>query len=254
MSLSEPTVPSTFSFSPVQSGRAFDDISLQLRKAMAEGALAPGMRLPPERTLAGQFGVSRNTLREALRSLESSGVLQLRRGAHAGAYVRKSNGQGVTNGLLDMFKLGGVTPGQLTEARILVETAIVRAACDNCTPADIVALRENIALAARLHKENRVKERIETNLDFHTLLARATHNPLLVTVMEAILEVVKDFARTLGTYDAPSLFTSRRKFIALLEARDHEGAAAELEKSLRQMRKRYLSRLEEPMNPAARKG
>lgn len=254
MSLPAPALPPTFSFSPVQSGRAFDDISLQLRDAMATGALTPGMRLPPERTLAAQFGVSRNTLREALRSLESSGVLELRRGAHAGAYVRNSNGQGVMNGLMDMVKLGGVTPEQLTEARILVETAIVRAACDNCTPADIDALRENIALAARLHKEDRVQERIETNLDFHRLLARATHNPLLVTVMEAILEVVKDFARTLGSYHAPSLFASRRKFIALLEARDLEGASAELEKSLRQMRKRYLSRLEGPAASAAHKG
>jgi GntR family transcriptional regulator, transcriptional repressor for pyruvate dehydrogenase complex len=252
MNIADTPGPPTVSFIPVRTGRAFDDISLQLREAMASGSLAPGTRLPPERTLAAQFGVSRNTLREALRSLESSGVLQLRRGAHAGAYIRSSSGQGVANGLLDMYKLGGVTPEQLTEARILLETAIVHAACDNHTAADIEALRANFALAKRLNKEGRVQERIEANVDFHRLLARATHNTLLVTVMEAILDVVHEFVRTLGPYDASSVFSSRRRFITLLEARDRAGAAQEMEKSLRQMRKRYLSRLEAPGSAASR--
>ena len=90
-------------FTQVQSGRAFEGISSQIRDAMASGALKPGSRLPPERSLSVQFGVSRNTLREALRTLESSGVLQLRRGAHAGAYIKQSSGQGVATALLDMY-------------------------------------------------------------------------------------------------------------------------------------------------------
>jgi GntR family transcriptional repressor for pyruvate dehydrogenase complex len=188
---------SALSFAPVQAGRAFDDISTQIRQAMASGVLKPGTRLPPERTLAAQFGVSRNTLREALRSLESSGVLQLRRGAHAGCYICDSSGRGVATGLLDMYKLGGVTPGQLTDARILVETAIVRAACENCTPDDLRELRANVAKAVKLHKEGRVDERLQANLDFHRLLARATHNPLLVMVMEAILDVMRRDHRVL---------------------------------------------------------
>ncbi|MDB5941973.1 MAG: GntR family transcriptional regulator [Ramlibacter sp.] len=234
---------SALSFAPVQAGRAFDDISTQIRQAMASGVLKPGTRLPPERTLAAQFGVSRNTLREALRSLESSGVLQLRRGAHAGCYICDSSGRGVATGLLDMYKLGGVTPGQLTDARILVETAIVRAACENCTPDDLRELRANVAKAVKLHKEGRVDERLQANLDFHRLLARATHNPLLVMVMEAILDVMQAFVGTIGSYDASFLFASRRRFIALLASRDGEGAAGEMEKSLRQLQKRYLSRL-----------
>jgi DNA-binding FadR family transcriptional regulator len=231
------------SFAPVPAGRAFDGISHQIREAMASGALKPGFRLPPERTLAAQFGVSRNTLREALRSLENSGVLQLRRGGHAGAYVRESSGQGVATGLLDMYKLGGLTPAQLTEARILVETAIVRAACTNCTEDDLAALRANLAQAVKLDREQRIAERIATNLEFHRLLARATHNPLLVTLMAGILDVMHIFVGSIGPYEAPPVFASRRRFIARLEARDAEAAAAELEASLRRLQKRYLSRL-----------
>lgn len=232
----------TFAFAPVPSGRAFDGISHQIRDAMASGALKPGTRLPPERALAAQFGVSRNTLREALRSLESSGVLHLKRGAHAGAYLRASSGQGVATGLLDMYKLGGLTPGQLTEARILVETAIVRAACANATEGDIAALRANVAQAVKYDREERVAERIAANLEFHRLVARATHNPLLVTLMEAILDVMHSFVAKLGPYEAPRLFASRRRFIARVETRDEEGAAAEMEASLRRLQRLYLSR------------
>jgi GntR family transcriptional repressor for pyruvate dehydrogenase complex len=239
-----PQSPQPFAFAPVQGGRAFDDISHQIRAAMASGALQAGYRLPPERTLAAQFAVSRNTLREALRSLENSGVLQLRRGAHAGAYLRQSSGQGVATGLLDMYQLGGLTPSQLTEARILVESAIVRAACADCTGEDIEALRANVANAVRLDREQRIQERIATNLEFHRLVARATHNPLLVTLMEAILDVMHAFVRSIGPYDARSVFASRRRFIALLQARDAEGAVTEMEKSLRRLQKTYLSRLE----------
>jgi DNA-binding FadR family transcriptional regulator len=234
---------SGFAFAPVPAGRAFDGISHQIREAMAAGALKPGDRLPAERALAVQFGVSRNTLREALRSLENSGVLQLRRGAHAGAYLRESSGHGVAVGLLDMYQLGGLSPAQLTEARILVETAIVRAACANHTAEDIEALRANLADAVRLDKEGRVEERVAVNLTFHRLVARATHNPLLVTLMEAILSVMHRFVSSLGPYEAPPIFASRRRFIALLAARDEEGATGEMEASLRRLQRRYMSRL-----------
>jgi DNA-binding FadR family transcriptional regulator len=236
--------PRDLSFAAVQPGRAFDGISHQIREAMASGVLKPGSRLPAERTMAAQFGVSRNTVREALRSLENSGVLELRRGAQAGAYVRESSGRGVATGLLDMYKLGGLTPDQLTEARILVETAIVRAACANATAEDIAALRANLAQAVAFDREGQVGERVAANLEFHRLVARATHNPLLVTLMEAILDVMHTFVRSIGPYEAPPIFASRRRFIGHLAARDAEAAAQEMEDSLRRLQKRYLSRLE----------
>lgn len=235
--------PRDLAFAAVQPGRAFDGISNQIRDAMASGVLKPGSRLPAERSLAAQFGVSRNTVREALRSLENSGVLQLRRGAHAGAYVRESSGLGVATGLLDMYKLGGLTPDQLTEARILVETAIVRAACADATPEDLAALRANLAQAIAFDREGKVADRVATNLEFHRLVARATHNPLLVTLMEAILDVMHTFVRSIGPYEAPPIFASRKRFIGHLAEQDVEAAAEEMEASLRRLQKRYLSRL-----------
>jgi GntR family transcriptional repressor for pyruvate dehydrogenase complex len=230
-------------FSPVGEGRAFDEISLQIRSAMAAGQLRPGSRLPAERTLSAQFGVSRNTLREALRSLESSGVLVLRRGGQAGAYIQSSDGLGVATGLLDMYKLGGISPAQLTDARIVIESAIVRAACLAADEDDLEALRANLRQAVLYDQGGLAEDRIRTNLEFHRLIARATKNPLLMTFMDATLDVLQIFIRTLGPYNARSILGSRRRFIKLLAERDADAAVAEMEASLRLLQKRYLSRM-----------
>lgn len=238
-------------FVPVGSGRAFDSISEQIRAKMAEKKLQPGSRLPPERVLAVQFGVSRNTLREALRSLESSGVLVLKRGAQSGAYIKQSNGEGITTGLIDMFNLGTLKPEQLTAARILIESAIVRAVCASALPQDIEALERNVEEAMSHSKEGRVDARIRANLDFHRTLAQATHNPLLVAVMNAILHVLQSFINTLGPYgDDDYVFRSRRKFIRYLKERDVDAAVAEMEKSLLRLQRQYLSRAEDIENIA----
>jgi DNA-binding FadR family transcriptional regulator len=241
-------------FLPVGSGRAFDSISEQIRAKMAEGKLQPGSRMPPERLLAAQFGVSRNTLREALRSLENSGVLVLKRGAQSGAYIKQSDGEGITTGLIDMFNLGTLKPVHLTAARILIESAIVRAACASILPQDIEAMEKNVEEAMRHSKEGRVEERIRANLDFHRILAQATHNPLLVAVMNAILNVLQMFINTLGPYgDDNYVFRSRRKFLRHVKKGEVDAAVQEMEKSLMRLQRQYLSRAEDGAEGIARK-
>ena len=108
-------------FRPIKTVRAFEEIADQIRGELSNRRLRPGDRLPAERALAEQFGVSRNTLREALRSLENSGLLRLQKGASGGAFVRESTGDAIITGLRDMFHLGAIRPEHLTEARVLIE-------------------------------------------------------------------------------------------------------------------------------------
>lgn len=79
--------PDATVFTAAQRVRSFEDIIAQVRDAVAEGRLRPGERLPSERALAESFGVSRATLREALRSLEALGVVEIRLGATGGAFA-----------------------------------------------------------------------------------------------------------------------------------------------------------------------
>jgi DNA-binding GntR family transcriptional regulator len=152
-----------------------------------------------------------------------------------------------------MFNLGTLKPAQLTAARILIESAIVRAACASVLPQDIEAMERNVEEVMGHSKEGRVDERIRANLDFHRILAQATHNPLLVAVMNAILHVLQLFINTFGPYgDDNYVFRSRPKFIRLLKEREVDSAVAEMEKSLLRLQRQYLSRAEDGGEGVAR--
>ena len=233
-------------FRRVHVARAFEDIAGQIRAELSEGRLRPGDRLPPERELALQFGVSRNTLREALRSLEISGLIVLRKGASGGAFVKDSNGDVVVTSIRDMFTLGAVTPAQITEARIWIESAIVRTACERHTSADIKRLHENLDVAAEAIRNGDFFARAEAHLEFHMILAQATRNPIMESMMEALIGVMRQFIHSIGPRDdADYVRPSRRRFMRHLEARDADAAVAEMERHLARVNRNYLALLGE---------
>jgi DNA-binding FadR family transcriptional regulator len=239
-------------FRPVQVARAFEDIAGQIREELLQGRLRAGDRFPPERELAVQFGVSRNTLREALRSLEIAGLITLRKGALGGAFVNDSNGDTVVTGIRDMFSLGAVTTEQITEARIWIESAIVRAACSRHTAADLNRLHENLDSAAEATRRKDFFGRAEAHLEFHMILARATRNPIMETMMEALIGVVRQFIHTIGSQEISEyILPSRRRFLRFFEMRDQDAAVKEMERHLKRVNRNYLARLGERGNSRA---
>ncbi len=233
-------------FRPIKTTRAFEEIAEQIRKELSNRRLKAGDRLPPERALAEQFGVSRNTLREALRSLENAGLLRLQKGASGGAFVRESTGDAIITGLRDMFHLGAIRPEDLTEARVLVESVVVRMACERATPEDIAALNANIekaedAARAKIY----FYDQAAIHLDFHRLLGRATKNPVMVIVIEALIDVMEHFIKEIGQSRNRWVLPSRRRFMKHFEARDCDAAVAEMEQHLERLNRYYLSLLKE---------
>lgn len=240
-------------FHPIQTSRAFEEIAEQIRRELVARRLRAGDRLPPERELAVLFGVSRNTLREALRSLENAGLLRLQKGAWGGAFVRESTGDAIVAGLRDMFHLGAIAPEHLTEARVMIETIAVRAACERATREDLDALSANIAAAAKASREKAgFYDQAAIHLDFHRILARATKNPVMVIVMEALLDVMHHFIRAIGQTRNPWVLPSRRRFMKHFAARNSDAAAAEMENHLERLNRYYLSLLRIRNNPEAR--
>ncbi len=237
-------------FKPVRAARAFDEIAAQIRAELAHGHLKIGARLPPERALAEQFGVSRNTLREALRSLEHAGLIRLQKGATGGAFIRESSGDAIVTGLLDMYHLGSIQPKQLTEARIWLESVIVREACRRATDADLALLQANVELAAAAEKAGDFPRRAATHIEFHRILAQITGNPIMVVVMKGVLDVLEHFIRTIGPYENAFVLPSRRRFLKHMMNRDAEAAVAEMEASLKRLQRNYLSRVDLMPEPA----
>jgi DNA-binding FadR family transcriptional regulator len=228
----------------VQTSRAFEEVIAQLRRLTVQGRLKPGDRLPSERDLALKLGVSRNTIREALRGLEMAGVLELRKGAYGGAFLIAPTGDTVATALQDMFQFGSVTAAQLTEARLYITAAVARVACERIREEDIRDLERNVADAQQAESEGDLALRSRINLHFHRLLARSTDNPIFVSVMDGLIAIMEHFVDTLGPPQIPSVFDSRLKVIAALRARDGEAAATEMEDNLRVVHKGYLSRFE----------
>lgn len=230
-------------YSPVQTRRAFEVVADQIRGQLATGALQPGDRLPSERELAESFGLSRNTVREALRSLEIGGVLEFRKGATGGAFVREGQGDAVIAGFADLFRLGAIKPADLTEARLIVSVSTARLACVRGSEEDFEALRENVKASEAAVAKGDVRERVRVNLEFHRLLARAGRNPVLVILTDALVEIHEQLLEVLAPLPDSAVMPSRKRLIKHLLARDEEKAASEMESHLKTLEKHYLSQV-----------
>lgn len=230
-------------FRPVATRRAFEDIAAQIRGQLTSRALRAGDRLPAERELAQQFRVSRNTLREALRSLEIAGLLELRKGATGGAFIKEGGGDAAVAGLADLYHLGAIRPEHLTEARILVGTEVARLACARRSEADLAALQANVAAAQAATERGDVAERARINYEFHRLLARAARNPVLIVITDALMEMTRHFVEHIGHMPNRYVMPSRHRLLAQLRSRDGEAAAKEMEMLLKRLQRFHLGLL-----------
>ena len=222
--------PAALSFRPIHTRRAFEEICERIREQLALGVLKPGDKLPPERDLAQQLGVSRNVLREALRSLEMAGVLRLRKGVKGGAFIREGDTSRMNVVMRDMLSLGTISVRELSEARIDVLDLIVRLACTNAKQADFEALEANIERTELATREGRFLDRVECSRDFYRLLAVATGNKVIAMILDSVTEIHMRFvyAKVVSSGVAmPRLAERRRQFLAALRARN-AGAAARL--------------------------
>jgi DNA-binding FadR family transcriptional regulator len=227
-------------FTPSRRRRAFDEILSQVRALIAQGDLPPGSRLPSERALAEQFEVSRNTIREALRMLEISGLVELKRGASGGAFVTAGSPGLAAQSFSDALQSRPFSINDVTEALLWVSTIEVRVACERISDADILALEANVAEVERLTDESRWHEKAMIHLDFHLLLAEAINNPVLVLIVRSLMQVLKDVVLRVGPTQDDYIIKSRRRLLAYLRKRDVNGAITEMERYTRKLHSLWL--------------
>lgn len=210
-------------FRPIHARRAFEEICDRIREQLALGVLKPGDKLPPERDLAQQLGVSRNVLREALRSLEMAGVLRLRKGVKGGAFVQNGDTGRMNDVMRDMLSLGTISVRELSEARIHVLDLVVQLACANARQADFAALEANVARTDIATSEGRLLDRVECSREFYRLLAASAGNKVIAMVTDSITEIHMRFVYAKAASSGVGmqrLVERRQKFLAALRARD----------------------------------
>ncbi len=214
-------------FQPIQPVRTFEAVEQRIREQIASGRLRPGDKLPSERELAEQLRVGRNTVREALRSLENAGVLSLTRGVKGGAFIREGSNLRITQAVTDLVALGSVSLDDLTELRIHLLDAVVRLACERATPQQIAELDAVVQSTKDANDAASEGKRLDAALEFYRLLAAATQNRAFAMMVASIGETV---VRLLGTISYPpeKLFQARCRFMVHFQARDADAACKEL--------------------------
>ncbi|MBW8783057.1 MAG: FadR family transcriptional regulator [Novosphingobium sp.] len=155
--------------------RLYQDLARTLRRELAEGRYPVGSRLPAERELATQFGVSRPTVREAIIALEVQGLVEVRVGS--GAYVLRLPGKADVPG----FDISAI---ELTEARMLFEGEAAALAATQISDDEIAEIERLVHEIARENQDP--KGSVQADHAFHLAIARATRNKAVLEAVERL--------------------------------------------------------------------
>jgi GntR family transcriptional regulator, transcriptional repressor for pyruvate dehydrogenase complex len=211
-------------FRPVRTGNPFEETVERLLQAIKLGVVVPGDRLPSERDLAEQFGVSRASVREALRVLEALGIVGTRRGADNGAVLLSEPGNAFTTVLDLLVALRHVPLADVVEFRVMLETNAVRRLAAVEHPAALETLRSLLDRMADPAIEQ--AEFHQFDASFHVTLVRSAGNRLVNLVETAadstLRALVTDVALVANDWSAvrPRLITEHQRVYDAIEAAD----------------------------------
>lgn len=229
-------------FHRVNVDRASQVIVDQIKLLIGQGRLAPGDRLPSERELCNQFGVSRVTVREALRVLEANGLVAIRVGAQGGAFLTSPSAEQVGEGLANLLRLSPLTASAVTEARQVVELAVLPLVIERATSDDIAELVELLDRADAEADHGRYS--MHSSADFHIRVAACTHNAAIEMLVQSFhgpmlmsLEEAQVVAPLMGRKGAQE----HRALVEAIERRDLESARTIMGTHLRRTAKRVAA-------------
>jgi GntR family transcriptional repressor for pyruvate dehydrogenase complex len=215
------------SVKPIQRDRVPKQIEQQILAMIRDGQLVVGERLPSERELSEMFSVSRASVREAMRSLEHLGVIDVRQGG--GTFVREARLEDLGSRITAAFAVHPNFLWQIYEARCVIEPALGRSAAQNATPEDIAQLHE--ILERQAEKLLRGESTVEEDNAFHAIIMRAAGNSILQTMAEACLNLLQPSRENyLQTRDRQT--TSLRTHRMILDAIERHDPDATYEASL----------------------
>jgi DNA-binding FadR family transcriptional regulator len=215
----------------VEPRSAADQIARQLRDALVQGSLRPGDRLATEPEMAAEFGVSRATVREAIKLLRAHGMLQTQRGARGGHFVVSpqtdvlAESVGQTYGL--WFDAGDISVAEVDEARIVVERACVALAAERRTEEDLQRMREILDAAAQ--PSIKLVDFLDFEVRFHREIARCARNRLLELPMTAIHIVRPRTNKLLRRHDRKRVLDQHTALYRAIAAGDPAKAITALE-------------------------
>jgi GntR family transcriptional regulator, transcriptional repressor for pyruvate dehydrogenase complex len=212
------------SFTPIKPGRVSDEVVKQIKEMIFNGELISGDQLPTERALAERLGVSRVPVREALFSLQNSGLLSVKRGMGGGIFVSEPTLDPFGEFFALMLHLGKASVHDLTEARLFIEPNVAKIAAERASDDDLKKIEGTI----RQYEEavNRKAERRFADMSFHITLAEASKNIAMVLIIRALMlllyKTVRDLKLTMN--DRSQVIIAHKDIFEAVKAHDPEQA------------------------------
>lgn len=207
----------------VKNEKAYEKVIEHIKNEIWKGTLKRGERLPPERDLADALGVSRNSVREAIRTLGLMGFVSSTQGA--GNFVTCDIQQNMSESLRMMLLLGETNYLQISQLRCGLESENARLAAERIMPKQIARLQELVRL---MREEENPQKATAYDQEFHILLCEASGNRLIKSIFGAMINTFNDFIHTMYLKIATdpeqfeALHTSHEKLVNALAAHDSD--------------------------------
>ncbi len=219
----------------VRTSRLYEQIVQQIEDSVLNGTLKPGDQLPAERELAQRLGVSRTAVREAVKALREKGLVEAYSGR--GTFVTDGTSQAARQSFDLMVKIGQQEGApHLAELRLILEPGIAALAAVRAKEDDLVALREAVAVMDRAQDDPEAY--IEADLDFHLALAETVANPLILSLIDSIVGLLREQRiKIFNVEGGPQRGQIHHKrILEAMERRDAEMARTAMRAHLEQVR------------------
>ena len=232
--------------------RLSDAVETHLREMILEGEMQPGERLPTEKELSEQFRVSMVTAREALKGLEMIGLVEKKMGKGGGIFVREMKSDALKLPLFSFFSAKKVSSQHLTELRMIVEPAALRSAVSQMAPHELETLEDNVRYCEE--KVMSVRSAISAaqffdieskNIEFHRLLAEATHNPILALTVDYVMDFLFRYKKSTLKPDlelSKGTVRDHRRILTYTKNGDADGAARAMERHLTKLERHFAGK------------
>ncbi len=230
----------------VRASRLYEQIVEQIEESILQGALKPGDQLPAERELAQTFAVSRTAVREAVKALHEKGLVEAYSGR--GTFITNGASQGIRQSLHWLLRVGHEEGlAYLAEMRAILEPEIAALAATRVEESHLAAMREAFGVMDRSRQDPAAF--IEADLDFHLALAEAAANPLILSLIDSIVDLLRQqrirIFHVQGGPERGQFHHSR--ILEAIESRNVEGARAAMRAHLEQVREDSRSSQAQPL-------
>jgi GntR family transcriptional repressor for pyruvate dehydrogenase complex len=238
-----PEFKQSFMFKSVKSNKISEHIVEQIRNAIFEARLKPGDKLPPEKELMKTFHVSKATLREALRSLEILGFLEIRKGASGGAFVTEVDMTTARDSFANFLLFKNLSLSNLSEVRLILEPYVAEKAALAINEEDIKRLEKLNKECDYIIKHDIPIESRKNEIEYHRIIGSISGNPILMFILdfvENLLIDTKEILQPSKEFSQKVLNAHKRIYKALLE-KDPKKAREEMIKHVREVAKDLMT-------------